>query len=144
MNADWRNPRLSKGYLCWFHGTCLDNSILWREVACCYSNPTCLLFYVSLAHMLTWPIHSHTCLWKKLEFFFLLNVLNSFRWSCKLNSLLKVSFFFVAWEERSLSNQVVYLKLFFFAVGKNDGSVNGKKYFSWWVFCVNFYLLRYF
>lgn len=23
---------------------------------------------------------------------------------------------------------------FLFTVGKNDGSVNGKKYFSWWVF----------
>ena len=29
---------------------------------------------------------------------------------------------------------VFFSCLFVFTVGKNDGSVNGKKYFTWWVF----------
>lgn len=35
---------------------------------------------------------------------------------------------------RVVSGCFVLSSAFVFTVGKNDGSVNGKKYFSWWVF----------
>ena len=101
-----------------------------------------MLVWLICSHDLYTPIRVYE---KKLEIFFLLNVLNSFRWSCKLNSLLKVSFFFVAWEERSLSNQVVYLKPFFLQLERTTARSMARNTSRGEFFAlISIYFLRYF